>query len=86
MGMLVMDQGMMTLVTIGIIAICAAIALYIIYSVIWRAVRRGLVEFNATLAPAPVKPHPEPQVRSMRLHLPHRTSIKVPNYLPSDWV
>ena len=71
MGTIAADQGIMTLVTVAIIAICAALALYILYSVIWRAVRRGLREFHQT-APAP---------RASR-----RVAIKVPNYLPSDWV
>jgi hypothetical protein len=71
METLVMDQGIMTLVTVATIAICAALALYIVYSVIWRAVRRGLREFH----------QPAPAPRATR-----HVAIKVPNYLPSDWV
>lgn len=66
------DQGIMTLVTVAIIAICAALALYVLYSVIWRAVRRGLREYH--------HPAPSPAPRM------HRHAIRVPNYLPSDWV
>ena len=61
----------MTLVTVGVIAVCAVLALFVLYSVIWRAVRRGLREFH----------QPEPAPRLAR-----RQSIKVPNYPPSEWV
>ena len=63
----------MTLVTVATIAICASLALYILYSVIWHAVRRGLREFHqATPAHA--------------LRAPRRMSIKVPDYPPSEWL
>ena len=73
MGTLELDQGIMTAVTIVTIAISVALALLILYSVIWRAVRRGLREFHY---PAPVH-----APRSAR-----RVSVKVPNYPPSEWV
>jgi hypothetical protein len=76
MGMLALDQGVMTLVTVAVIAICASLALYIVYSVIWRAVRRGLREFYQA-APA----HEARTVRGTR-----RLSIKVPDYPPTEWV
>ncbi len=60
----------MMLVTVATIAICVALALYVLYSVIWRAVRRGLREFHH---PAPAQAH-------------RRVAAKVPDYLPSDWV
>ncbi len=72
--MFVMDQGIMTLITVGIIAICAALVMYALYSVIWRAVRRGLREFHQ-LAPA----HGERLTRRVAI-------AKVPNYPPRDWV
>jgi hypothetical protein len=84
MGTLGVDQGIMTLVTVAVIAICAAIALYVLYSVIWRAVRRGLTEFHH---PAPVSP------LQVALHAPlhgprlvKRVHARVPNYPPSDWI
>jgi hypothetical protein len=76
MATLVMDQGIMTLVTVATIAICATLALYVLYSVIWRGVRRGLREFHQ-LVPA-VRPGATPRGS--------RRAVKVPDYLPSDWV
>ncbi|MDP9026885.1 MAG: hypothetical protein M3N46_04920 [Actinomycetota bacterium] len=76
MGTLVMDQGIMTLVTVAVIAICAALALYIVYSVIWRAVRRGLREFH----------QPTPAHASRTARVPRAAAVRVPDYLPRDWV
>lgn len=75
MATLVADQGIMTLVTVAIIALCAVIALYVLYSVIWRAVRRGLREFHR---PA----EPTPRLRRAA----RRAAAKVPNFPPSEWV
>jgi hypothetical protein len=73
MDTLMMDQGIMMLVTIATIAICVALALYVLYSVIWHAVRRGLREYHRTVPPTAPR-------------MLHRASVKVPDYLPSDWV
>ena len=73
MGTLVADQGVMTLVAVAIVAICAALALFILYSVIWRAVRRGLREFHRPAA-------------THSLRRVSRGSAKAPSYVPSDWV
>jgi len=77
MATLVMDQGIMTLVTVAVIAICATLALYILYSVIWRGVRRGLREFHQLTPAAPAGVTP----RASR-----RVAVEVPDYPPSDWV
>jgi hypothetical protein len=69
MGTLIVDQGIMTLVTVATIVICASLALFVLYTVIWHAVRRGLREYH----------HPAPA------HAPRRVVAKVPDYLPSDW-
>lgn len=74
MGTFVMDQGIMTLVTVGIIAACAILVLYALYSVIWRAVRRGLREFHQ-----PATTHVEQLTRRIAI-------TKVPDYPPRDWV
>lgn len=63
----------MTLVTIFVVAICATIVLYILYSVIWHAVRRGMEEFH----------HPVPATAH---HVARRVKVRVPDYPPSDWV
>lgn len=84
MGTLVVDQGIMTLVAVGVIAICVALALFVLYTVIWHAVRRGLREYHQ---PNPVSPLRA--VLHAPLHAPrlaHRPSARVPNYPPSDWV
>ena len=72
MGTLFADQGIMTLVSVTTIAICAALALYVLYSVVWHGVRRGLREYHKPPAPEPRRPH-------------HIVS-KVPDYPPRDWV
>ena len=41
-----MDQGIMTLITVGLIVAAAIFAMWLLYTVIWRAVRRGLQEFE----------------------------------------
>jgi hypothetical protein len=40
------DQGIMTLITVGLILAAAAFTMWLLYTVIWRAVRRGLQEFE----------------------------------------
>ncbi len=84
MGTLVVDQGIMTLVTVAVIATCVALALFVLYTVIWHAVRRGLREFHQPTPVSPIR-----AVLHAPLHAPRlarRTSVRVPNYPPSDWV
>ena len=71
MGTIAADQGIMTLVTVVIVAICVALALYVLYSVIWHAVRRGMREYHRT---------------TTALRVPTRADLRVPNYPPSEWV
>lgn len=74
----------MTLVTVAVVAICAALALFVLYTVIWHAVRRGLREFHH-----PARVSPLQAVLHAPIHAPRlarRTSVRVPNYPPSDWV
>jgi len=40
------DQGIMTLITVGLIVAAAIFTMWLLYTVIWRAVRRGLQEFE----------------------------------------
>lgn len=82
MEQFVSDQGIMTLVTVAVIAICAVLALYVLYSVIWRAVRRGLREYHR---PVPVPITPAAPANVTRL-VRRPATVKVPDYLPRDWV
>ena len=71
-----MDQGIMTLITVAIVLAAAAFVLWLLYTVIWRAVRRGMQEFEhaprdreyhsaaESAAPTPaVRPLPSPGFR-----------------------
>lgn len=94
-----MDQGIMTLITVGLVLAAAAFVLWLLYTVIWRAVRRGMMEFAdarlarvasaepevkvAPVAPTPTAARPH---RHVQLRLPHRVPAEtVPDYPPSDW-
>ena len=64
-----MDQGILTMVTVGVILVIVALALWLLYTVIWRAVRRGMQEFDVTR-------------RAMASRGP---ALVVPDYPPSEW-
>ena len=81
MEKLVVDQGLMTLVTIAIFAGCAVFVLYVLYSVVWRAVRRGLREYDADLRRTSMTVVSAPLRARVRAHLP----VRVPDRLPNDW-
>ena len=72
----------MTLITVAIVLAVAAGVLWLLYTIIWRGVRRGMLEFSrARLAPsglaAPdVAWHDAPRV----------PAGGVPDYPPRDWV
>lgn len=64
-----MDQGILTMVTVGVILVIVALALWLLYTVIWRAVRRGMQEFDgAQLAAARGVP-----------------AVVVPDFPPREW-
>jgi cytochrome b subunit of formate dehydrogenase len=77
-----MDQGIMTLITVGVVLGIAGFVLWLLYTVIWRAVRRGMREFELAQPSAAV-----PAVAGMaRHHLRHRVPADaVPDYPPSEW-
>lgn len=89
-----MDQGIMTLVTAGLILAGAAFSMWVLYTVIWRAVRRGMQEYDAaqwdpedaaaSSAPATTTEHHE---RHQHVRLRHRvpTADVVPDYPPEEW-
>ena len=94
-----MDQGIMTLITVGVVLGLAAAVLWLLYTVIWHGVRRGMQEFAyarltaaqamdsapATGAAAPVSV--PAVVHDHHHHLLRRVPAEVvPDYLPSDWV
>ena len=74
-----MDQGIMTLITVGIVLGAAAAALWVLYTVIWRAVRRGMREYHRVSPPIPV---PDAASRVLR---PAPRDV-VPDYPPREWV
>jgi hypothetical protein len=84
MGTLVADQGIMTLVAVAVIAVCVGLALFVLYSVIWRAVRRGLREFHDPTAVSPFQAAVHAPLHAPRLT--RRGDTRVPDYPPSDWV
>ena len=45
LGVMHMDQGIMTLITVGVVLGLAAFVLWLLYTVIWHGVRRGMQEF-----------------------------------------
>jgi len=88
-----MDQGIMTLITVGVVLWVAAFVLWLLYTVIWHGVRRGMQEFayarlTAAQAMDTASPAPEPTVaHDHHHHLLRRVPVDVvPDYLPSDWV
>lgn len=68
-----MDQGIITLMTVGIVITAAIAALWILYTVIWRGVRRGMNEFERT------------QARTAHFLRPAVGEV-VPDYPPREWV
>ncbi len=92
-----MDQGIMTLITVGVVLGLAAFVLWLLYTVIWHGVRRGMQEYayarlsaaQAMDAAPPVAASlpPAPPVVHDHHHLLRRVPADVvPDYLPSDWV
>jgi hypothetical protein len=89
-----MDQGIMTLITVGLVLAAAVFVLWLLYTVIWRGVRRGLREFQysrltpvsaaaATSVQTAEVAHPH---RRFPLHPPQRVPAEVvPDYPPSEW-
>jgi hypothetical protein len=71
-GAMRMDQGIITLMTVGIVLTAAIAALWILYTVIWRAVRRGMNEFQRAQVHNPRSSRPAVAV--------------VPDYPPREWV
>ncbi|MEO6532416.1 MAG: hypothetical protein ABIO06_02460 [Pseudolysinimonas sp.] len=78
MGATKMDQGILTLVTAAIVLAAAAFVTWVLYTVIWRAVRRGLHEYEMQFA-RPVLAHALPFSRSAEIEV-------VPDYPPREWV
>ncbi|MEO6116578.1 MAG: hypothetical protein ABIP33_09360 [Pseudolysinimonas sp.] len=72
-----MNQGMMTLITVAIVLGVAALVLWMLYTVTWRAVRRGLHEHDRMVLRA--------TAGSSRV-LPQVTRDVVPDYPPREWV
>jgi len=88
-----MDQGIMTLITVGVILGLAAFVLWLLYTVIWHGVRRGMQEYAYARLTAvqAMDAAPEATVRPVshdhHHHLLRRVPADVvPDYLPSDWV
>jgi hypothetical protein len=93
-----MDQGIMTLITVGVVLGLAAFVLWLLYTVIWHGVRRGMQEFayarvaaaqamDAAPAAAASTPTAPAAVHEHHHHLLRRVPADVvPDYLPSDWV
>ncbi|MBW4032233.1 MAG: hypothetical protein HIU88_06170 [Acidobacteria bacterium] len=78
------DQGIMTLVAVAVIAVCVSLALFVLYTVIWHAVRRGLREFTHPSAVSPFQSFLHAPLHAPRLT--RRGDTRVPDYPPSDWV
>ena len=69
----------MTLITVAIVLAAAAGVLWLLYTIIWRGVRRGMLEFSrARLSPsAPTAAWQD---------VPRVPAGGVPDYPPRDWV
>lgn len=88
-----MDQGIMTLVTVGIVLVAAVFAVWLLYTVIWRAVRRGMQEFQYTqwdtdevLESSVTAREGAHHRRHLPVRLPHRVPAdEVPDYPPDEW-
>jgi len=87
-----MDQGIMTLITAGLVLAGIVFFIWVLYTVIWRAVRRGMQEYDAAQwdpedapvdAPAPAAHQP----RHLEVRLRHRVPSDdvVPDYPPEEW-
>ena len=74
-----MDQGIMTLITVAIVLAGAGGLLWVLYTIIWRGVRRGMLEFSRA-RPAPSAP------TGTWDHAPRVPAGGVPDYPPRDWV
>ena len=69
----------MTLITVAIVLAGAAGLLWVLYTIIWRGVRRGLLEFSHARR--------APSAPAARWHHARRVPAgAVPDYPPSDWV
>ncbi len=95
-----MDQGIMTLITVGVVLAAAVFMMWLLYTVIWRAVRRGMQEFeyaqweqdqereSESAVPDPSVAHHH---RHLQLPVRHRVPADVdpvdvvPDYPPSEW-
>jgi len=88
-----MDQGIMTLITVGVVLGLAAVVLWLLYTVIWHGVRRGMQEYAyarlsavQAMDAAPAETV-RPVAHDHHHHLLRRVPADVvPDYLPSDWV
>ena len=69
----------MTLITVAIVLAAAAAALWVLYTVIWHGVRRGLHEYYRV---SPAAPAPDVASRVLR---PAPRDV-VPDYPPREWV
>ena len=69
----------MTLITVAIVLGAVATVLWLLYTVIWRGVRRGMLEFSrAQLAP---------NAPAAAWHHARRVPAgSVPDYPPREWV
>jgi hypothetical protein len=65
-----MDQGIMTMATVAVMLIVAALALWLLYTVIWNGVRRAMHEFARAHAAAVS---------------PGMSAVVVPDYPPREW-
>jgi len=88
-----MDQGIMTLITVGLVLVAAVFAMWLLYTVIWRAVRRGMQEYqysqwdtDEVLESSAAAHEGAHHRRHLQLHLPHRVPADVvPDYPPDEW-
>ena len=72
----------MTLITVAIVLAAAGGVLWLLYTIIWRGVRRGMLEFSRARL-APIEPA-EPA--ATRHHARRVPAGAVPDYPPRDWV
>ena len=74
-----MDQGILTLITVAIVLGAAGGVLWLLYTIIWHGVRRGMLEFShSQLAPS---------APAATWHHARRVPVGgVPDYPPRDWV
>jgi type VI protein secretion system component VasK len=92
------DQGIMTLITVGLVLAAAVFTMWLLYSVIWRAVRRGMQEFAIARWEREEQHEREPEAQAVavhhrHLHMPVRRRVPddtdpsdvVPDFPPSEW-